>query len=159
PSSSAAAPLPEAAAQDRTTSPERGSSSMPRTTFTSDVAFLSRFGPLKILEAPGGGRVAVSANYQGRGMTSAVEPEGRSLGFVNRHFIEEAKTGTQFDNYGGEDRFWLGPEGGQFALYFPPGKPFAFANWQTPRGMQEGTWETKDATSTAVSFLRRMEIT
>jgi hypothetical protein len=132
---------------------------MPTTTFANDVAFLARFGPLKILEAPNGGRVAVSAQYQGRVMTSAVEPEGSSLGFINRKFIEEAKTGTLFDNYGGEDRFWLGPEGGQFALYFPPGKPFVFSNWQTPHGMQEGAWETKDAGATAVTFVRRMEVT
>jgi hypothetical protein len=131
---------------------------MSLTPFASDVAFLSRFGPLKVLESPDGGRVAVSAQYQGRVMTSAVEPEGRSLGFVNRKFIEEGKTSTQFDNYGGEDRFWLGPEGGQFALYFPRGKPFAFPNWQTPHAMQEGAWEAKDASATAVTFVRRMEL-
>jgi len=132
---------------------------MPLTTFASDVAFLSRFGPLKVLESPGGGRVAVSAQYQGRVMTSAVDADGQSLGFVNRKFIEEGTTGTTFDNYGGEDRFWLGPEGGQYALYFPPGKPFVFNHWQTPRSMQEGAWETKDATGAAVTFLRRMELT
>ena len=129
------------------------------TTFASDVAFLSRFGALKVLEAPNGGRIAVSAQYQARVMTSAVEPEGPSLGFVNRKFIEEGKTATQFDNYGGEDRFWLGPEGGQFALYFTPGKPFAFSNWQTPHAMQEGVWEAKETTAAAVTFVRRMEIT
>ena len=66
-----------------------------------------------------GGRIAVSGKYQARVMTSAVEPHGASLGFVNRSFIDAGKTGTAFDNYGGEDRFWLGPEGGQYALYFP----------------------------------------
>jgi hypothetical protein len=132
---------------------------MPPTTFANDVAFLSRFGAVKVLESPGGGRVAVSAEYQGRVMTSAVDAEAQSLGFVNRKFIEERKTGTAFDNYGGEDRFWLGPEAGQYGLYFPPGKPFVFSHWQTPRAMQEGAWETTDATATAVTFLRRMEVT
>jgi hypothetical protein len=131
---------------------------MPPTTFADDVAFLSRFAPIKVLESPSGGRIAVSATYQGRVMTSAVAPDGRSLGFVNRQFIEEGKTGTVFDNYGGEDRFWLGPEGGQYALYFPPGKTFAFANWQTPHAMQEGAWETKDATATSMTFSRRLEL-
>jgi hypothetical protein len=131
---------------------------MPPTTFADDVAFLSRFAPIQVLESPSGGRIAVSAHYQGRVMTSAVAPDGRSLGFVNRQFIEEGKTGTVFDNYGGEDRFWLGPEGGQYALYFPPGKTFAFSNWQTPHAMQEGAWETKDATATSTTFSRRMEI-
>ncbi len=62
-------------------------------------------------------------------MTSAVEGAGASLGFVNRAFIKSGKTATPFNNYGGEDRFWLGPEGGQFGLYFPPGKAFEFGNW------------------------------
>jgi hypothetical protein len=132
---------------------------MPLTTFASDVAFLSRFGSVKVLESPDGGRVAVSAQYQGRVMTSAVEPQGRSLGFVNRKFIEDGKTGTTFDNYGGEDRFWLGPEGGQFSLYFPPAKPFVFTHWQTPRAMQEGEWDVKDASATAVTFVRRLALT
>src|SRR5262245_21106879 len=34
--------------------------------------------------------------------------------------------------YGGEDRFWLGPEGGQFSLFFAPGAPQDLAHWQTP---------------------------
>src|SRR5688500_6321004 len=87
--------------------PRSNPSPMPSfVTLPGDVKFLSRHGSLRVLESPGGGRVAVSAKYQGRVMTSAVEPEGRSLGFVNRTFIEEGETGTQFDNYGGEDRFW-----------------------------------------------------
>jgi hypothetical protein len=158
-SSSGAPPPTPPAAKNEVGSPEGAPSSMPLTTFASDVAFLSLFGSLKVLESPGGGRVAVSAQYQGRVMTSAVEPEGRSLGFINRKFIEERKTGTSFDNYGGEDRFWLGPEGGQYALYFAPGKPFVFTNWQTPHSLQEGAWETKDASTSSVTFLRRMEVT
>ena len=78
-------------------------------------------------------------------MTSAVEAGGASLGWINREFIAAGKTGTQFDNYGGEDRFWLGPEGGQFGLYFPPGKPFEFDAWQTPDALQEGAWDVKEA--------------
>lgn len=68
-------------------------------------------------------------------MTSAVEGAGASLGFVDRAFIKSGKTATPFNNYGGEDRFWLGPEGGQFGLYFPPGKAFEFGNWQTPHAL------------------------
>ena len=87
-------------------------------TFADDLSFLQRHGEVIVLETTSGGRVALSAKYQGRIMTSAVEPTGLSLGWIHRRFIDEGKTGTQFDNYGGEDRFWLGPEGGQYALYF-----------------------------------------
>src|ERR1041384_7716779 len=85
-------------------------------------------------------------------MTSAVDADGPSLGFINRAFIEAGKTGTVFDNYGGEDRFWLGPEGGQYALYFAPGKPFEFGNWQTPHAFQEGEWQEKAASAGSVSY-------
>jgi len=85
-------------------------------------------------------------------MTSALGPGARSLGFINRQFIESGKTATQFDNYGGEDRFWLGPEGGQFGLYFPAKKPFAFEEWQTPHELQEGAWLVTAETPTSVTF-------
>src|ERR1700722_547034 len=73
--------------------------------FDDDLAMMQTHAPLIVLASPGGGRVAISARWQGRVMTSAVEPHGASLGFVNRAFIESGRQGTAFDNYGGEDRF------------------------------------------------------
>ncbi len=131
----------------------------PHVTFEDDVAFLTKHGDIDVLVGPSGGRVALSAKYQGRVMTSAVSPGGRSLGFVHRAFIEGGKTGTAFDNYGGEDRFWLGPEGGQFGLYFAPGKPFAFAEWQTPREMQEESWDIVRKSPTERAYTRHMQLT
>ncbi|MFO0619402.1 MAG: DUF6786 family protein [Polyangiaceae bacterium] len=127
--------------------------------FEDDVAFLAAHGELLVLESKSGGRVAVSPKYQGRVMTSAVGKDQRSLGFVFRKFIEEGKTGTQFDNYGGEDRFWLGPEGGQFGLYFPPGKEFKIADWQTPSGFQIGEWTVKEKAADHVTMTRSMSVT
>jgi len=114
--------------------------------------------PVDVLETAGGGRIAVSARWQGRVMTSAVEPGGASLGFVHRAFIESGKTGTQFDNYGGEDRFWLGPEAGPFGLYFPPGAPFVIGSWQTPHAMQEGDWQVLDHGRESITFARSMHV-
>lgn len=128
-------------------------------TFADDVAFLRQHGAVHVLEAPSGARVALSAKYQGRVMTSAVEPSGKSFGWIHRDFISAAKTGTQFDNYGGEDRFWLGPEGGQFGLYFPPGKAFTFDAWQVPAALQEGAWDMTEATPTRAVFRRTMTVT
>jgi len=124
-----------------------------------DLALLRAHGDVEVLEAPGGGVVLVSPRWQGRVMTSAVEPHGASLGFVHRAFIESGKTGTPFDNYGGEDRFWLGPEGGQYGLYFPPGAPFAIESWQTPHAMQEGPWEVRSRDATHVRLARTMRVT
>jgi hypothetical protein len=128
-------------------------------TFADDLAFLRQHGPVHVLEAPGGGRVALSAKYQGRVMTSAVDSVGASFGWIHRELIRAGKTGTQFDNYGGEDRFWLGPEGGQFGLYFPPGKPFTFDTWQVPSALQEGAWDLEGATPTRAVFRTTMTVT
>lgn len=126
--------------------------------FDDDVAFMRAHAPVEVLASASGGVVAVSARWQGRVMTSAVEPRGASLGFVHRAFIEGGKTGTAFDNYGGEDRFWLGPEGGQFGLYFPPGAPFNIATWQTPHAMQEGEWEVRSRDASHVTFAKTMHV-
>ena len=122
-------------------SPESPRKGPARPTFDEEVAFLRRSGPVTVLKDGEGGLVAVSPKYQGRVMTSAIDPEGPSFGWINHAFIEAGRTGTAFDNYGGEDRFWLGPEGGQFGLYFAPGAPFTFASWQTPQAFNEGAWE------------------
>src|SRR5262245_870993 len=128
-------------------------------TFADDLAFLEKQGKVTVLSTLAGVRVATSAQYQGRVMTSAVEPGGRSLGWINRPFIEAGKTGTPFDNYGGEDRFWLGPEGGQYALFFAPAKPFTFANWRTPIPLQEGAWNITESAPDRVVFTRSMVLT
>ena len=44
--------------------------------------------------------------------------EGRSLGWVNKAFIEKGDKDPHFNNYGGEDRLWLAPEGGPYSLWF-----------------------------------------
>jgi hypothetical protein len=127
--------------------------------FEDDLQFLHEHDPnIKVLESPTGARIAVSGKYQARVMTSAVEAGGASLGFVNRSFIAAQRTGTAFDNYGGEDRFWLGPEGGQYALYFAPGKPFEFDNWQTPNAFQVGEWPAVPGT-TPQSLLYQHSVT
>jgi len=139
--------------------PETSSSKKNEPTFEHEVEFLRSHGAIEILEAPGGGKVAVSPDYQGRVMTSAVGANERSIGWVNHAFIEAGKTGTQFDNYGGEDRFWLGPEGGQFALFFPRGTEYALKSWQTPSGLQEGAWTVAEKSPTRIVFRRSIKVT
>lgn len=126
--------------------------------FESMLAFLKQHAEVEVLEAENGARIVVSPTYQGRVMTSAVSEQGDSLGWVNQKFIESTKTGTQFDNYGGEDRFWLGPEAGQFGLYFPKGKPFEFSHWQAPAAFQEGAWKVVERARGRIAFERSMTL-
>ena len=61
--------------------------------------------------------------------------------------------------FGGEDRFWLGPEGGQYALYFKPGDPFDLDHWQTPERVRLGRMGHRRASRRHQSrFRKRMTL-
>ncbi len=103
-------------------------------TFGDDAAFLKSYTDLIVLsDKQGQARVAVSPAWQGRVMTSTAEGEsGRSFGWINRELIASRKILPHMNAFGGEDRFWMGPEGGQFSIFFAPGAKFELADWQTP---------------------------
>lgn len=130
------------------------------TTYQDDLEFLARH--TQVLELTDGGvaRIAICPEYQGRVMTSTCAGlEGPSFGWINREFIAAGKSDPHFNNYGGEDRFWLGPEGGQFALWFAPGAEQALANWLTPPGLNEGAFQvTSRAKDPYYRLARRMTL-
>jgi hypothetical protein len=104
--------------------------------------FLRRHTHVVELTDDHGARVAVCPQWQGRVMTSTCGgPAGPSFGFVNRPFIETGKPDPKFSNYGGEDRLWLSPEGGQFSLWFRPDAKQTWENWYTPPALNQGAWE------------------
>jgi len=103
-------------------------------TFGQDVDFLKKHIDTIILtDKAGAAQVALAPAYQGRVMTSTAEgAKGLSFGWLNRGLIASGKTNPHISAYGGEERFWMGPEGGQFSIYFPKGAAFDFEHWQAP---------------------------
>jgi hypothetical protein len=103
-------------------------------TFGDDVEFLQRHTETVVLRDPGGGAcVALCPALQGRVATSTTGgADGPSFGWLNRALIASGELVPHMNVYGGEDRFWLGPEGGQYSLFFAPGAPQDLAHWQTP---------------------------
>ena len=104
-------------------------------TFGNALSFLRKHKEVIVLTAPDNdsARVAVVGAYQGRVMTSTSNGgAGASYGWLNRKFIAANRYAPHMNAFGGEDRIWLSPEGGQFSVYFKPGEPFDFAHWQTP---------------------------
>ncbi len=98
----------------------------------------------KVIQLTGenGERVAICPEYQGRVMTSTTQDlEGLSHGWVNREYITRGTIDKHFNNYGGEDRLWLAPEGGPYSLFFAPGAAQSLANWYTPVGLNEGAFQ------------------
>jgi len=105
-------------------------------------AFLAKHTDLVELTNPEGARVAVCPAWQGRVMTSTTGGTGGpSFGFVNEEFIRAGRPDPHFANYGGEERLWLSPEGGQFSLWFKPGVQQTLADWYTPPAFNEGAWK------------------
>lgn len=88
---------------------------------------------VELTEASGQARIAVSAKYQGRVMTSTARGlSGDSYGWINYDLIRSGNVLEQFNPVGGEERFWIGPEGGQYSFYFGEGDAFDISNWQVP---------------------------
>jgi hypothetical protein len=104
------------------------------TTFGDDLRFLEHHSETVVLSDPSGtARVVLCPALQGRVATStAAGASGASFGWLNRELIASHKLVPHMNAYGGEDRFWLGPEGGQFSLFFAPGAPQDLVHWQTP---------------------------
>jgi hypothetical protein len=103
-------------------------------TFGDDAAFLKSHTELIVLsDQQRLAKVAVAPAWQGRVMTSTAGADpGLSFGWINRELIASGKLLPHMNGFGGEDRFWMGPEGGQFSVFFAPGVKFEFANWFTP---------------------------
>lgn len=104
-------------------------------TYAYDAAFLKKHTRqlIELKEDTGTARVLLSADYQGRVMTStATGDTGTSFGWINYGLIESGQKKKQFNPVGGEERFWMGPEGGQYSIYFKAGDSFNIAHWQVP---------------------------
>jgi len=109
--------------------------------FGEDVTFLKKHTEVLVLRQ-GDAAVALAPAYQGRVMTSSATGDaGTSYGWLNYKLISQGvlkgeaaagKLEAKIHVFGGEERFWLGPEGGQFGIYFAPGAKFDFDNWKTP---------------------------
>jgi hypothetical protein len=136
--------------------------------FKQDLEFLKQHTPIVLLDS-GDAAVAVAPAYQGRVMTSTFDlNDGPSFGWINRKVIakgllsEEERKGKLEEHiyiFGGEERFWLGPEGGQFSMFFKPGTKFEFADWTTPAVIDTEPFQLVKQSSTSAVFKRDCELT
>ena len=115
-------------------------------TFIDDVRFLrdNETYPI-VLKNAEGARAALSPKLQGRVMTSTPDGDsGVSCGWINYKLIASGKKNPQVNPYGGEDIFLIGPEGGEFSLYFPKDAEFKIENWKVPEPFNTRTWIVTD---------------
>ncbi len=125
-------------------------------TYRQAKEFLQRHTTVVELSDGHNARVLICPDFQGRVMTSTFGGEsGPSLGWFHREFIEQGKSDPHFNNYGGEDRLWLSPEGGPYSLWFAPGAKQELANWFTPPALNKGAYDLAPGGDASICRMRR----
>ncbi len=104
--------------------------------------------------------VVLSPELQGRVMTSTLNGDkGESFGWLNYDLIASKEIKKQINPTGGEERFWLGPEGGQFSFYFTPNSSFDFKNWQVPFAIDTEPFNLVEHNKASAVFQKEIHLT
>ncbi|HPG39701.1 MAG TPA: hypothetical protein PLP19_13130 [bacterium] len=129
-------------------------------TFQNDIDFLQKYTPIEILkDSSSQAQIIVCPALQGRVMTStATGSTGDSYGWINYDFFKAGQNNPHFNPYGGEERIWLGPEGGQFSIYFKQGDPFDLEHWFTPPAFNEEPFDIIERTESYISFGKNIHL-
>lgn len=130
-------------------------------TFGDDLAFLRQHTPvIELSDRAGAAKVAVVPAWQGRVMTSTAGGDaGLSFGWIHRELIASGRLQPHINVFGGEDRFWLGPEGGQFSIFFAPGAKFELADWFTPAPIDTLPFAVVDQSRSSATFAAAFSLT
>ncbi|HXB94064.1 MAG TPA: DUF6786 family protein [Puia sp.] len=128
-------------------------------TFGYDLAFLQKHDSVIVLHSGDAASIIVSPKYQGKVFTStAAGDTGASFGWIHYKAFD-GPADPHMNAYGGEDRLWLGPEGGRFSLFFPPGAKMEFANWKTPAAFDTEPWDVTAHNDSSVTLRKDMQLT
>ena len=134
-------------------------SEMQKGTFGYDLEFLRKHHKDLVVLENGDAKLIVLPAYQGRIMTSTAEGNaGASFGWLNHELIASGKFTEHFSAFGGEERFWLGPEGGQFSIYFKKGVDFKFENWFVPKELDTESFDLVASDKTSAQFEKQMHL-
>jgi hypothetical protein len=127
--------------------------------FGYDLRFLQGHDSGLIVLQNGDARILVSPKYQAKVFTSTASgDDGPSIGWIHYKAFE-GPLDAHMNGYGGENRLWLGPEGGRFSLFFPAGAKMEFTNWKTPAAFDTEPWTVTLHSDTVVDLRRDMQLT
>ncbi|MEM9987512.1 MAG: DUF6786 family protein, partial [Bacteroidota bacterium] len=84
--------------------------------------------------------------------------QGYSHGWFNHTLIQKTVPEVPAAYIGGESRFWLGPEYGQFSVFFDPGAEQVEANQRAPHDLDWKRFELIDRDSLMVSYGGQMKV-
>ena len=101
--------------------------------FLSDLNFLKDHDSSLVVLESGHSKIIVSPKYQGKVFTSTADGDsGTSFGWVHYKAFEVAPD-PHINTYGGENRVWIGPEGGKFSVFFPKDRRWFSITGKRPR--------------------------
>jgi hypothetical protein len=138
----------ETAKTDTAKEPIKGS-------YAYDALFLKKNNrkTLELQDDAGSSKVFLSADFQGRVMTSTASGDsGSSFGWINYDLIASGQKKLHINPVGGEERFWLGPEGGQYSIYFKKGDSFNLAHWWVPAFIDTMTYDLVESDKSHAVF-------
>jgi hypothetical protein len=129
-------------------------------TYGYDIQFLQRYDSVVVLRGEADdAQVVISPKYQGKVFTSTANGvAGNSFGWINYKAFS-GPVDEHMNAYGGENRFWLGPEGGIYSLYFKKGDSMQFANWKTPAPIDTESWHVTRQDGQSVAMEKPMKLT
>lgn len=114
---------------------------------------------VELTSGDGQSRLLVVPDYQGRVMTSTTGGlKGVSFGWINHKAIAAGAVNPQFNPFGGEERFWIGPEGGPFSYYFKQGDEQVYANWDVPKVIDTEPFKLDSQTGNEAVFSRKASL-
>jgi hypothetical protein len=128
--------------------------------FRYDLEFLKKHGSVVVLKTKdNGAQVIVSPKYQAKVFTSTADGlDGNSFGWIKYETFGLKQPDPHMNAFGGEDRLWLGPEGGPFSLFFKPGTKMEFDNWHTPAAVDNESWELISSSDTKASMSKATQM-
>ena len=139
-----------------------GDTSTLRGSYGYDLAFLRQHtkGLLELTNNDSSAKLLLSPEWQGRVMTSTASGDnGTSFGWINYDLLSSGEKRKQFNAIGGEERFWIGPEGGQYSFYFKKGDSFDIANWQVPPFIDTVTYAVVQSGKAQAIFSAKTSLT
>ena len=131
--------------------------------FGQELSFFSKYGVQTVLLEEGDSIIAVSPEWQARVMTSTFDGvEGGSLGWINRELIVSARKDAasaplSTEQIGGEDRFWIGPEGGDLSIFFDDPSKMTVEHWRAPKALSSEPWNFVGKNKTQAKFEKEAE--
>lgn len=131
-------------------------------TYGYDLAFLklNHIETVELKDGSSDAALLLAPGYQGRVMTStAGGSNGTSFGWINYGLIQSGKMNDQFNPVGGEERLWLGPEGGPYSIYFDAGEKQVFENWKVPAVLDTEPFELRRSTPAGATFFKSTSLT